>query len=91
MMTVFGAAEPIPIGRQFIGPVVTIDRTDLAFCLCCCWTRDVLLLLVVKADGWNASVEPAVKRMVALDSFIIEILLFVYRFTVSLFSSFFDK
>ncbi len=28
MMTVVGAADPMPMGRQLRGPVVTIERAD---------------------------------------------------------------
>ena len=84
-MTVLGEADPMPMGRQFIGPVATIDNDDdddddddeaEADGVEEEWSTSVKTLLDLlppprNDDGWNANVCPAVKRNVAHESFII--------------------
>ena len=69
MITVLGAAEPMPIVRHLSGPVVTIesalvDGAENTF-LEGCWPR--------KDVGWKANALPAMRRYAADDSFIVEI------------------
>ncbi len=68
VMTVLGAADPIPIARQFIGPVVVIDKAvgeDLSM-------SPISLDCARKEVGWTwkPNAFPAMRRIAAEESFI---------------------
>mmetsp|Transcript_22245 Transcript_22245/g.33912 ORF Transcript_22245/g.33912 Transcript_22245/m.33912 type:complete len:112 (+) Transcript_22245:1208-1543(+) len=82
-MIVLGAQEPIPMARQFSGPVVTIDKAPLVF-------DDTLLTRFVwpkKDVVWNANALVAdMTRKAAVESFIFPVIVEDYTATIKVIS-----